>query len=119
MSLGARLRDVRIQRAVSLSGLAVRIGVSSGYIADVEAGLAVPSHETLETWARALEVPFYRLFFSRPEAAFTPRLSPPVSLVQPERSGPWDIFTILFEWLRQAARTLLGRENVPEERPGG
>jgi transcriptional regulator with XRE-family HTH domain len=56
MSLGARLQQVRIRQAISLRDLATRAGLSTTYMADVEAGYEIPSHETLEIWARALEV---------------------------------------------------------------
>jgi transcriptional regulator with XRE-family HTH domain len=117
MSLGARLREVRTGQAVSLSDLAVRAGLRSSYIADVEAGYAVPSHETLEIWARALGVPFYQLFFSKSETASTPRLGPRVNLDDPGR--PWERSTLntLLEWLLQVVFVLFRR--VPQERSGG
>jgi transcriptional regulator with XRE-family HTH domain len=118
MSLGARLREVRLRQAVSTETLAMRVGLSPDYIAEVESGLTVPSHETLESWARALQVPFSRLFFTRPEAAWTPWLSPRVTLEPTARQWRRSVLAILLDWLRQAAIVRWGGEEEPEEKSG-
>lgn len=118
MSLGERLRDVRVRHAVSEEVLALRVGLSPSDAADVEAGLAVPPHEALEKWARALEVPFYRLFFGTAEAVLTPRLTPLVTLENPARPWPRGVLAILFDWLQHAASALLGRDKAPQARSG-
>src|SRR6516162_530184 len=113
MSLGARLQQVRIRQAISLRDLATRAGLSTTYMADVEAGYEIPSHETLEIWARALEVPFYRLFLNKPEVAQTTlRLGPRFVLDEPEPRRASSAFSSLLEWLRQGVFVLLCRDRV-------
>jgi transcriptional regulator with XRE-family HTH domain len=50
------------QKNLSQGDLEKRTGLLRGYISRVENGHSVPSVDTLEKMARALEVPMYRLF---------------------------------------------------------
>jgi transcriptional regulator with XRE-family HTH domain len=51
------------QRILSQGDVEKRTGLLRCYTSRVENGVTVPSVETLEKYARALEVPMYRLFY--------------------------------------------------------
>ncbi|HWF13684.1 MAG TPA: helix-turn-helix transcriptional regulator [Candidatus Acidoferrales bacterium] len=63
MIIGDRLRDLREQKKLSQGEIEERTGLLRCYISRVENGHTVPSVETLEKFARALEVPMYQLFY--------------------------------------------------------
>src|SRR5215472_9381954 len=63
MVIGERLRDVRKGKNLSQGDIEKRTGLLRCYISRVENGHTVPSVETLEKLARAMEVPLYRLFY--------------------------------------------------------
>jgi transcriptional regulator with XRE-family HTH domain len=58
-----RLRELREEKKLSQGDIEKRTGLLRCYISRVEKGHTVPSVETLEKMARALEVPMYRLFY--------------------------------------------------------
>jgi len=58
-----RLRALREQKNLSQGDIEKRTGLLRGYISRVENGRTIPTIETLEKWARALEVPLYQLFY--------------------------------------------------------
>jgi transcriptional regulator with XRE-family HTH domain len=63
MIIGDRLRDLREQKKLSQGEIEKRTGLLRCYISRVENGHTVPAVETLEKFARALEVPLYQLFY--------------------------------------------------------
>jgi transcriptional regulator with XRE-family HTH domain len=63
MFIGERVRLLREQKQLSQGDIEKRAGLLRVYISRVENGHTVPSIETLEKFARALEVPMYQLFF--------------------------------------------------------
>jgi transcriptional regulator with XRE-family HTH domain len=63
MVIGDRLRDLRGQKRFSQGEIEKRTGLLRCYISRVENGHTVPAVETLEKFARALEVPVYQLFY--------------------------------------------------------
>ena len=63
MLIGKRLRDLREQLSLSQGDIERRTGLLRCYISRVENGHTVPSLETLERMAAALEVPLYELFY--------------------------------------------------------
>ena len=63
MIIGERLRSLRQQKELSQGDIEKRCGLLRCYISRVEHGHTVPSIETLEKLARALEVPLYQLFY--------------------------------------------------------
>ena len=67
MVIGDRLRALRQAKNLSQGGIAKRTGLLRPYISRVENGYTVPSVETLEKLARALEVPLYQLFYEGEE----------------------------------------------------
>jgi transcriptional regulator with XRE-family HTH domain len=63
MIIAERLRALREQKNLSQGDIEKRTGLLCCYISRVENGHTVPSIETLEKLARALEVPLYQLFY--------------------------------------------------------
>jgi transcriptional regulator with XRE-family HTH domain len=62
MQIGAKLRELRLAKNLSQGDIQKRTGLFRCYTSRVEHGHTVPSVETLEKYAHALEVPLYRLF---------------------------------------------------------
>ena len=67
MIIGDRLRVLREQKKLSQGEIEKRTGLLRCYISRVENGHTVPAVETLEKFARALEVPLYQLFYDGEE----------------------------------------------------
>ena len=63
MIVGERLRTLREERNFSQGEIEKRTGLLRCYISRVENGHTVPAVETLEKFARALEVPMYQLLY--------------------------------------------------------
>jgi len=63
MVIAERLRSLREQKNLSQGDIEKRTGLLRCYISRVENGHTVPSIETLEKMARAMEVPLYQLFY--------------------------------------------------------
>ena len=74
MIIGDRLRALREQKKLSQGDIEHRCGLLRCYISRVENGHTVPNVVTLEKWARALEVPLYRLFYDGEEPPKPPNL---------------------------------------------
>ena len=83
MLLGERLRELREQKKFSQGVIEKRTGLLRCYISRVEGGHTVPAVETLEKFARALEVPIYQIFYDCEEPPKLPNL--------PKRKTPDDI----------------------------
>lgn len=62
MVIGDKLKALRAHKDLSQGDIEKRTGLLRCYISRVENGHTVPSVDTLEKLARALEVPMYRLF---------------------------------------------------------
>jgi transcriptional regulator with XRE-family HTH domain len=75
MVIGDRLRALRIEKNLSQGDIEKRTGLLRCYISRVENGHTVPAIETLEKMARALEVPFYVLFYDGEEPPVLPKLA--------------------------------------------
>lgn len=63
MIIGDRLRALREQKGLSQGQIEKRTGLLRCYISRVENGHTVPSIETLEKFARALEIPLFQIFY--------------------------------------------------------
>ena len=68
MLIGERLREFRDLKRLSQGDIEKRSGLFRCYVSRVENSHAVPSIETLEKMARALEVPMYQLFYDGEES---------------------------------------------------
>jgi transcriptional regulator with XRE-family HTH domain len=62
MEIGRKLRKLREAKNLSQGDVEKRTGLLRCYTSRVENGYTVPSVDTLEKYARALEVPLYRFF---------------------------------------------------------
>jgi transcriptional regulator with XRE-family HTH domain len=62
MVISERLKDLREQKGMSQGEVEKRTGLLRCYISRIENGHTVPSVDTLEKMARALEIPMYRFF---------------------------------------------------------
>ena len=63
MIIGDQLRALREQQNLSQGDIEKRTGLLRGYVSRVENGRTIPSIETLERWARALNVSLYQVFY--------------------------------------------------------
>jgi transcriptional regulator with XRE-family HTH domain len=63
MIIGDRLRALREEKKFSQGEIEKRTGLLRCYVSRVENGHTVPSVDTLEKYARALEIPMYQLFY--------------------------------------------------------
>jgi transcriptional regulator with XRE-family HTH domain len=70
MNIGAAIRGYRTQRGLSQGDIEKRTGLLRCYLSRVENGHTVPSLETLNKIAHALDIPLAQ-FFSEPSAENT------------------------------------------------
>jgi transcriptional regulator with XRE-family HTH domain len=75
MIIGKRLRQLREERILSQGDIEKRTGLLRCYISRVENGHTVPSLETLERLAAALQIPLYQLFYEGDVPPPLPNLS--------------------------------------------
>ena len=90
MVIGRRLRTLREEKSLSQGDIEKRTGLLRCYISRVENGHTVPSLETLERLAAALEVPLYQLFYDGDEAPALPNLSARQSTEELAQTLPLD-----------------------------
>jgi transcriptional regulator with XRE-family HTH domain len=83
MIIGDRLRALCEQKNFSQGEIEKRTGLLRCYISRVENGHTVPAVETLEKFARALEVPLYQLLYDGEEPPKLPSL--------PKRKTPGEV----------------------------
>ena len=72
--IGERLRALREEKKFSQGEIEKRTGLLRAYVSRVENGHTVPAVETLEKFARALEVPMYQLFYDSEEPPKLPNI---------------------------------------------
>jgi transcriptional regulator with XRE-family HTH domain len=82
MLIGQKLRELREAKNLSQGDIEHKTGLLRCYTSRVENGHTVPAVETLEKYARALEVPLYRLFYEGDEPPEKPKL--PTTKPEPE-----------------------------------
>jgi len=75
MVIGARLRKLREDRDLSQGDIEERTGLLRCYLSRVENGHTIPSIETLERIAAALDIPLYQLFYEGDGPPALPNLS--------------------------------------------
>jgi transcriptional regulator with XRE-family HTH domain len=68
------LRALREEKKLSQGDIEKKTGLLRCYVSRVENGHTVPAVETLEKFARALEVPMYQLFYDGEEPPRLPNL---------------------------------------------
>ena len=74
MIIGDRLRSLREQKKLSQGDIEKSTGLLSCYISRVENGHTVPAVQTIEKFARALDVPMYQLFYDGDKPPELPNL---------------------------------------------
>lgn len=72
VALGARLRELRTGRELTLEALATTVGVSRSLVSAIELGRSSPSLTTLRKIAAGLEVPMAALFTAVDDAGESP-----------------------------------------------
>jgi len=109
MIIGDRLRTLREEKKFSQGEIEKRTGLLRCYISRVENGHTVPAVETLEKFARALEVPTYQLFYDGEE--------PPKRLSPAKRKADAKLFGASGKEARVLARlrSLLGRTDPKDQ----
>jgi transcriptional regulator with XRE-family HTH domain len=83
MVIGDRLRALREEKKFTQGDIEKRTGLLRAHISSIENGRTVPTVETLEKLARALEVPMYQLFYDGEKSLKLP--------IVPERKADADI----------------------------
>lgn len=57
MSIGSKIRELRLEHNLTLKELAAKVGISLSYLSDIEKNRSMPSVETLQGIASALYKP--------------------------------------------------------------
>jgi transcriptional regulator with XRE-family HTH domain len=111
MIIADRLRTLREEKHLTQGDIEKRTGLFRCYISRVENGHTVPAIETLEKFARALEVPLYQLFYDGEKPAV------PASLAKQKGAGEVDWGSAGKDASALGRfRTLLGRMKDPDRR---
>jgi transcriptional regulator with XRE-family HTH domain len=105
MDIGKRLYELRQAKEFSQGDIEKRTGLLRCYISRIEHGHSIPSLETLEKFARALDVELYQLFFvgkGKPEVA---RVTP--KMPDPRRESEQAELLKVFDGISKPNQTLL------------
>jgi len=88
MVIGDRLKTLREAKNFSQGDIEKKTGLLRCYVSRVENGHTVPAVETLEKFARALELPLYHLMFDGDEPPPLPKsANPKVDSLESSRQG--------------------------------
>ena len=101
MIIGTRLRRLREDKNLSQGDIEERTGLLRCYISRVENGHTVPSLETLERLASALEIPLYQLFYEGENPPPLPNLSKRQSTEELAKNEETDKELRFFEKVRR------------------
>ncbi|HXY23311.1 MAG TPA: helix-turn-helix domain-containing protein [Candidatus Acidoferrum sp.] len=104
MIISERLRSIRQEKQISQGELERRTGLKRCYISRVENGHTIPSIDTLEKLARAMEIPLYQIFYDGDE----PPAPPPALPARKSANDAWGFEGDSARFL-QRLRQLLGR----------
>jgi transcriptional regulator with XRE-family HTH domain len=86
MVIGDRLKTLREAKNFSQGDIEKKTGLLRCYVSRVENGHTVPAVETLEKFARALELPLYHLMFDGDEPPTLPKSAKPIKVDSLESS---------------------------------
>ncbi len=84
MVIGQRLKKVREEKGLSQGDIENKTGMLRCYISRVENGHTIPSLETVERFAAALDVPVYELFYDGDVGPLAPRLTSSIKVDESE-----------------------------------
>ena len=107
MVIGDRLKESREAKELSQGEIEKRTGLLRCYVSRVENNHTVPSVETLEKLAHALEIPMYQLFHSG-------TASPNVKKLKLEDDDDWGVTGRDRAYITQLAKAL--SQMTPENR---
>jgi len=109
MVIGERLKVLREQKKMSQGEVEKRTGLLRCYISRVENGHTVPSVDTLEKMARALEIPTYRLFTDDEHAKKPniPSQNLPSAAISTKQDRELQVFAKLLSRMNDKNRCLL------------
>ena len=105
MLIGERLRELRVSKNLSQGDIEKRTGLFRCYTSRVENGHTVPSIETLEKYARAMEVPMYVLFYDGEKPPRLPELPRTKNGSESEWGSKGKDAKLLRQFCRAFART--------------
>ncbi len=94
MNVGNRLRELRLAKGLSQGDIERRTGMLRCYISRVEGGYTLPKLNTLERWAKALDLELHQFLQSGDEPPAMPEPSKGRGLNPDERTlfaGIWPI----------------------------
>src|SRR5579872_7390848 len=112
MVIGRRLRKLREEKNLSQGDIEKRTGLLRCYISRVENGHTVPSLETMERLAAALEIPLYALFYDGDSLPELPNLTPHKTAEELAMETPSDSDSRFY----QKVRRLVGRISEQDRR---
>jgi transcriptional regulator with XRE-family HTH domain len=110
MLIGSRIKTLREQAGLSQGDIERRSGMMRAYISRVEHGRTVPSVNTLERLARAMDVPLYRFFEDGERPARAARRPAKLKAVHGLACGSdsyYERIRRLLPFMREKDRTLL------------
>jgi transcriptional regulator with XRE-family HTH domain len=115
--LGARVRELRRDRGMTLKGLGREAGLSHPFLSQLERGLARPSMTSVERIARALDVPVSTLWTTpRQEAAHVVRANEGVAIEHDDLEAPGAIRALIADGTSLRVREWSGgARSWPEE----
>lgn len=99
MIVGERIRSLRELKGLSQGDVEKRSGMLRCYISRVENGHTVPSLETMEKFARALEVPLHQFFYEGTEPPVSPLLTAEEVALRQKRDSVLGRFAEIFTQL--------------------
>lgn len=109
--IGEHLRSLRQEKNMSQGDIEERTGLQRCYVSRVENGHTIPSLETLQKMARALEVPLYKFFYEGEE----PPQAPPLHIAKKEAAEDWG-FSGKWGQFVGRLRSLLGKMEENDRR---
>lgn len=107
MIIGDRLRALREERKLSHGDIEERTGMLRCYVSRVERGHTVPAVETLEKFARALEIPLYKIFTDGELPEVSRRNVPAQTPRSRKEARFFNKFRPLFARMKEGDRALL------------
>jgi transcriptional regulator with XRE-family HTH domain len=105
MDIGARLHELRLAKGLSQGDIEKRTGLLRCYVSRVEGGHTLPNLNTLEKWARALDLELYQLFFAGKGKPEDPRVTP--TTPNPRRGSEQGELLKVFDRISKPNRRLL------------
>jgi transcriptional regulator with XRE-family HTH domain len=109
MILGDRLRQIRESKGLSQGDVERRTNLLRCYVSRVENGHTIPSIDTLEKWARAMDVELYQIFYGgdRPQMIKVPNAKNETTRLSVKNRREVEIVAMTFTKLRERDKSLV------------